>query len=142
MRLIFVVMLGLGVPFIAGEPPPSKPTGELADGERLFQGVWQLNGYESDKSLGTLRIDKRDFSADGVHGAYAGYVSIRSDTSPAQIDFTIEDCECKYKGMTSTGIYYEDEGSIVFAGPAPGDPRPEGFTRPNEMWRLRRLDRE
>ena len=69
-----------------------------------------------------------------------GYVSIRSDTSPAQIDFTIEDCECKYKGMTSTGIYYEDDDSIVFAGPAPGDPRPKAFNRPNELWRMRPLD--
>ncbi len=87
-----------------------------------------------------MRIDDRDFRADGVHGRYVGYVSIRSDTFPAQIDFTIEDCECRFEGMTSTGIYYEDDGTIVLAGPAPGDPRPKAFTRLNEMWRLRPLD--
>jgi hypothetical protein len=74
-----------------------------------------------------LRIDDRDFSADTVHGSYTGHVSIRSDTSPAQIDFTIEDCACKFEGMTSAGIYYEDDGTIVFASPAPGEPRPEAF---------------
>ena len=87
-----------------------------------------------------MRIDDRDFSADGVHGRYVGYVSIRSDTSPAQVDFTIEDCDCKLEGMTSTGIYYEDDATVVFAGPAPGDPRPNEFNKPNDMWRMRRLD--
>jgi hypothetical protein len=106
----------------------------------LWEGVWQLNGYESDKRTGTLRIDDRDFRADGIHGWYVGYVSIRSDTSPAQVDFAIEDCECKFKGMTSTGIYYEDDGTIVFAAPTPGEPRPKAFTRLDEMLRLRPLD--
>ena len=159
MHLVVVMMLGILVPSIAtgfaevddtepvragtvSSPPPApaKATGELTDGERLFQGVWQLNEYGPDTRLGTLRIDNRDFHADGVHGRYVGYVSIRSDTSPAQVDFTIEDCECKFKGMTSTGIYHEDDGTIVFAGPAPGDPRPKAFTRPNEMWRVHPLD--
>lgn len=109
-------------------PAPAKATGELTDGERLFQGVWQLSSPESDFRTGMLRIDDRDFRADTVHGSYVGYVSIRSDTSPAQIDFTIERCECKFDGMTSTAIYYEDDGSIVFAAPAPGEPRPKAFT--------------
>ena len=129
-------MLVLLIFFLA----PAKATGELTDGERLFQGVWQLNSYGSGARTGTLRIDDRDFRADAVHGSYVGYVSIRSDTSPAQIDFTIEDCECKFKGMTSTGIYHEDDGTIVLASPAPGDARPKAFTKPNEMWRMHPLD--
>ena len=139
MNLIVVMMLGIGVPSIAtglaevndvAEPvrAEAKATGELTDGERLFQGVWQLNSDGSGIRTGTLRIDDRDFRAETVHGSYVGYVSIRSDRSPAQVDFTIEDCECKFDGMTSTGIYYEDDGTIVFAVPAPGEPRPEAFT--------------
>ena len=58
-------------------PAPAKATGELTDGERLFQGLWQLTSYGS--------------------GA-------------------------------RTGIYYEDGGTIVFATPAPGEPRLEAFT--------------
>jgi len=125
MRLVVVMLLGMCVPSFAGEP--AKATGELTDGEKFFQGVWQLHSYESEFRTGTLRIDDRDFSADTVHGSYTGYVSIRSDASPAQIDFTIQNCECKFDGMTSTGIYYEDGGTVVFALPAPGEPRPEGF---------------
>ncbi len=125
MHLVVVMMLGICVPSIA---PPARATGGLTDGERLFQGVWQLNSYGSDSPTGTLRIEDRDFRADGVHGRYTGYVSIRSDTSPAQINFTIENCECKFDGMTSTAIYYEDDGTIVFAAPAPGEPRPKAFT--------------
>ena len=114
----------------AASPPPApvKTSGELTDGERLFQGIWQLNSHGSDTPTGTLRIDDRDFRADSIHGRYSGYVSIRSDTSPAQVDFTIEDCDCKFEGMTSTAIYYEDDGTIVFAAPAPGEPRPKAFT--------------
>ena len=122
MHLIVVMILGLCV-----SPPPARATGELTDAERLFQGVWHLYSYESDIRTGTLHIDDRDFRAETVHGSYAGYVTIRSDISPAQIDFTIEDCECKFESMTSTGIYYEDDGTVVFASPAPGEPRPEAF---------------
>jgi hypothetical protein len=141
MGLVVVMMLGIWVSSIAtgfaevddvAEPvragTPAKATGELTDGERLFQGDWQLNNYGSGTSTGTLRIDDRDFRADTVHGSYVGYVSIRSDTSPAQVDFTIENCECKFDGMTSAGIYYEDDGTIVFAAPAPGEPRLKAFT--------------
>jgi hypothetical protein len=135
MHLVVVMMLWICVPptatvFAAAPSPPvsAKGTGELTDGERLFQGVWQLKSDGSAMSTGTLRIDGRDFSADTIHGSYAGYVSVRSDTSPAQVDFTIEDCECKFDGMTSTAIYYEDDGAIVFAAPAPGDFRPKAFT--------------
>ena len=137
MHLVVVMMLGICVPSIAtgfaevddvASPAPAKATGELTDGERLFQGAWQLHSYESDISTGTLRIDDRDFHADTVHGSYVGYVSIRSDTFPAQVDFTIECYECKFDGMTSAAIYYEDDGTIVFAAPAPGEPRPKAFT--------------
>jgi len=106
---------------------PAKATGELTDGERLFQGSWQLSSYVSGIPTGTLSIDDRDFRADSVHGQYTGYVSIRSDTSPAQVDFTIEDCECKFEGTTSAAIYYEDDDTIVFAAPPPGEPRPKAF---------------
>jgi len=136
-----VMMLGVCAPSIAagfaevdevrGASPPLAPaqaTGELTDDERLFQGEWLLQSDGSDMRMGTLHVDGRDFRADTVHGSYEGYVSIRSDMSPAQVDFTIEGCECTFDGMTSAAIYYEDDGTIVFAAPAPGEPRPEAFT--------------
>ena len=162
-RVIAWATLGVAAPLIAtgcakvddvGEPgsaatesPPAQDRAEgatagLADGERLFQGAWQLYLYESGSHQGTLRIDSRDFHADSIHGEYDGSVTIRSETSPPQIDFTIEECSgCNHEGRTSTGIYYvEDDGAIVFAGSVPGDPRPEGFTTTKELWRMRPLD--
>jgi len=136
MSLVFVVLLAMGAPSVSAGPSQgalplptaAKATGELSDGERLFQGLWQLRSDGSAMTTGTLSIDGRAFSAETIHGRYAGYMSIRSDTSPAQIDFTIQNCECKFDGMTSAGIYYEDDGTIVFATTAPGEPRPEAFT--------------
>jgi hypothetical protein len=154
MLLFMLVMLGIGVPSNAtgfadvddgAEPGRAEATRTLTDGERLFQGIWQYHGYESGKNLGTLRIEGHDFHADIIHGSYAGTVSIRSDTSPAQIDFKVEHCECKFDGMTSAGIYDSDvDGTIVFATRAPGEPRLETFadldpTR-HEIVRLRPLD--
>ena len=141
MHLIVVLMLRMMVPSVAEPPsPPVKATGELTEGERRFQGLWRMHHFESDAVMGTLRIDDRDFHADGVNGRYEGYVSIHSDASPARIDFTIEDCGCKFEGMTSTGIYYEDNDTLVFAGPAPGDARPDAFAGLDYLLRLRPLD--
>jgi uncharacterized protein (TIGR03067 family) len=111
-----------------GAQAPAKATGDLSDAERLFQGAGRLKSDGSAMTTGTLSIDGRDFSADTIHGQFAGYVSIRSDTSPAQIDFTIQGCECKFDGMASTGIYRMDGDTIVFATTAPGEPRPKAFT--------------
>ena len=128
MHLVVAMMLGVCMPSgAAGLAEVDEAARELTAGERLFQGVWQLHSHESGKSSGTLRIDDRDFRADTVHGSYVGTVTIRSETSPAEIDFTIE-CDCKFDGMTSAAIYYEENGTIVFAAPAPGEPRPEAFT--------------
>lgn len=123
MHLVVAMML-----WVWGAAAAPRASGELTDGERFFQGVWELSSYGSGTSTGTLRIDGRDFSADTIHGLHEGYVSIRPDASPAQIDFTIENCACKFEGMTSPGIYYEDAGTIVFVAPAPGEPRPQAFS--------------
>ena len=91
-----------------------------------------------------MRFSRRDFRADGGEDDwYEGYVTIRDDTSPAQIDFTIEDCFCEYKGETSSGIFYEDDGTIVIAAPRPGAPRPTRFNpQLGDMLRLRPITGE
>lgn len=55
-------------------------------------------------------------------------MSIRPETSPAQIDFTVEGCDCMHDGKTSAGIYRAADGAVEFVLPVPGDPRPEAFT--------------
>jgi len=44
------------------------------------------------------------------------------------------------KAVSFTHKTLAQRAAIVFAGPAPGDPRPEAFTDPDEMWRMRPLD--
>lgn len=95
--------------------------------EHLFQGDWQLASHESGNPSGTLHVEGREFRAESIHGSYTGTIAVRSDVSPAQVDFTIRECGCKFEGMTAAGIFYEEDGAIVFASPAPGEPRPESF---------------
>jgi uncharacterized protein (TIGR03067 family) len=124
-------------------PPPNPPkaTGELSDGEKLFQGEWRLGAGGNDDFLGKLEIDGRDFRHEGVHGKHSGYVTIRADKEPAEIDFTIEDCGgCNHQGKTSAGIYQRDGGVLIFNGPVPGDPRPQDFSNPHDLWRMRLWD--
>lgn len=124
-------------------PAPPKATGALTVAEEFFQGTWQAYEYKPDTPSWRLRVNGRSFHAEGGGQPgewYAGYVSIRTQTSPAQIDFTIEDCDCSYEGATTRGIYYEDEGNIVMAAPPPGMPRAKNFKQMGEMMRLRRLE--
>ncbi len=123
MQLVILILLAICAP----QPSPPRATGELTAAEQLFQGEWEIQTPGSNMPPGTLRIDQREFSADTLHGAYTGYVTIRPDASPAQIDFTIQNCECKFDGLTALGIYYEDGGDIVFVSVAPEEPRPEAF---------------
>ena len=125
MHMIVVLLLGLCC-------VPSTTTGatgdESTDVDRRFQGGWELRSAGSGSSTGTLRIEGRAFEADTVHGSYQGTLAIRPDASPAQIDVTVERCDCNLLGKTSEGIYrQEDDGTIVFAWPAPDEPRPTSF---------------
>lgn len=106
---------------------PPDGAGDAPGCERLFQGDWQLASLESGIGTGTLHVTGREFRAKGIHGKYEGTIAVRSDMSPAQVDFTIRSCRCRFEGMTSTGIFYEGDGALVFASPPPGDPRPESF---------------
>jgi uncharacterized protein (TIGR03067 family) len=118
MSLIVLALIIATAP-AAPSPVPSP--------ESLFHGDWQLTSSESGNTTGTLQVDGREFRAVGVNGTYEGTITVRTDTSPAQIDFTIRSCNCKYKGETSAGIFYEEAGGLVLASAVPGEPRPESF---------------
>ncbi len=129
MRILLLTVLLAGAPFIAAEtepePPsdadkPKKATGPLSPQEAKFQGTWKPN-Y-------TIVIEGRDFCADTQPGEwYEGYIVIRTDEEPAQIDFVIEECACGFKGETSKGIFYSDVETIVVVAPPPGKARPQDF---------------
>ena len=115
----------LGSPLFAEETKsdnPAKPKGPLTELEQSLQGTWRI-GY-------TVIIEGRDFCADTQPNEwYEGYIVIRPDTEPPQIDFVIEDCggPCSFIGKTSEGIFYLDDGVLVAHNPPPGNPRPKNF---------------
>ncbi len=132
MRILLLAILLVGAPFVAAETEPEPPesdadkpktaTGPLSPQEAKFQGTWK-SGY-------TIIIEGRDFCADTQPGEwYEGYIVIRTDEEPAQIDFVIEECACGFKGETSKGIFYSDGETIVVVAPPPGKARPQDFEK-------------
>ena len=147
MRILLLTILLVGAPFVAAETEPETPasnadrpkkaTGPLSAQEAKFQGTWK-GGY-------TVIIEGRDFCADTQPGEwYEGYIVIRTDEEPAQIDFVIEECpDCSFKGQASPGIFYWDGETIVVSAPPPGEARARDFEKPKDgramtMMRLKR----
>jgi len=103
----------------------NRPLSQL---EAKFQGDWQAYDFGSRSKTWAFHFEGHSFRAQGgTDDWYVGRVAIRKDNEPAQIDFTIEDCRCSYKGMTSKAIYQWDEESLVISAPQPGNPRPHRF---------------
>ncbi len=129
MRILLLTILLVGAPFMAAETEPEPPasnadrpkaTGPLSALEAKFQGTWKPN-Y-------TIIIEGRDFCADTQPGEwYEGYIVIRTDEEPAQIDFVLEECPGGCDGQTSKGIFYWDGETIVVVAPPPGEARPQDF---------------
>ena len=108
------------------EPEPLSPL------EAKFQGTWKPN-Y-------TIIIEGRDFCADTQPGEwYEGYIVIRPDEEPAQIDFVIEEDASGPNGQTSKGIFYFDGETIVVLAPPPGKARPQDFEKSDDPRVLMRL---
>ncbi len=145
MRILLLAILLVGAPFMAPEEPPAsnadkpKATGPLSAQELKFQGDWQAYDVKTNKKSYKMKFEVRDFRADVGDEWYEGYIAIRTDEEPAQLDFMIEDCHCGFKGRASTGIFYWDGETIVVSAPAPGDARPEEFKESSGgMMRLKR----
>lgn len=93
------------------------------------EGAWSLVGLNTGRDDGKLTIDGDAFIAETIHGQHSGTVAIRPGTTPAEIDFTITECDgCIFEGDTSRGIYrLEEDGTFVLVAPGPGAPRPTTF---------------
>jgi len=102
-----------------------RASGPLSAQELKFQGTWK-GGY-------TIVIEGREFCADTQPGEwYEGYIVIRTDEEPAQLDFVILVQSDQPNGNTSRGIFYWDGETVVVRAPTPGKPRPKDFTRDEE----------
>ncbi len=115
----------VSTPAIAEEAPATRASSAGGEVEK-WQGFWQA--YEYGARAWTIRIDGDSFH--GVLGEddwYQGRIEIRDQTSPAEIDFHIEECRCSYQGQASEGIFQWSGESILLAAPQPGASRPTVF---------------
>jgi uncharacterized protein (TIGR03067 family) len=119
-----------------------EPSPEPIESDQGIQGKWQAYDYASDSRTWVMQFDGAAFHAEaGADDWYKGEILVHPGHDPAWIDLRIDDCRCSFKEMTSQGIYYWDDGSLVIAAPTPGKPRPRRFNENNgEMMRLRKLD--
>lgn len=139
MRILVLTILLVGAPFMAvetePEPPsdagnPKKATGPLSAQEEKFQGDWKAYGFKSNRLEYAMTFEGRDFHARARPDdkdrdeRYEGYIVIRTDEEPAQIDFVIQSYE---EVQTSAGIFYWDGETLVVRAPVPGGPRPQEF---------------
>ncbi len=138
MRILLLTILLVGAPLMAVETEPEPPsnadnpkaTGPLSAQEAKFQGTWK-DGY-------TIVVEGRDFCADTQPGEwYEGYIVIRTDEEPAQIDFVIL-VQSGERGLkTSPGIFYWDGETLVVVAPPPGKARPQDFEKKDGLVMLR-----
>ena len=116
-------------------------TGSLTATEERLQGRWQAYAYGTNSKNYDISFDQSRYRAEGAAGDwYTGRVDVRDEVEPSELDFVIEDCECKYKGMTSQAIFRWEGESLAMAAPAPDAARPAGFVESSgQMMELRRF---
>ncbi len=141
MRILLLAILLFGAPFVAAdtepEPPantaaPAKATGPLSPQEERFQGDWKASEFETNRLEYAMTFEGRDFRARARPDEkdrderYEGYIVIRTDVKPAQIDFVVLDQSGK-PGRISKGIFYFDGETVIMKAPEQGLPRPRDF---------------
>ena len=141
MRSLLLAILLIAAPVAsAGNEPgssasdtaPPKASGPLSPQEERFQGDWKAYGIKSGRLEYAMTFAGRDFRARGRPDdedhdeRYEGYIVIRTDVEPAQIDFVVLR-ESGEVGRISKGIFHFDGESIVVKAPESGLPRPRDF---------------
>ncbi len=145
MLILLLTILLVGAPLLAletePEPPannavPPKATGPLSPQEERFQGDWKAyNLFKSNRLEYAMTFEGRDFHVRARPDDkdrdewYEGYIVIRTDEEPAQIDFVV----LVYSGepglRISKGIFYFDGETVIVKAPEHGLPRPRDFKR-------------
>lgn len=136
MRLALLAILLVCVPSIAADNP--KATGPLSPPEERFQGDWKAYGLESHRLEYAMTFEGRDFHVRARPDDkdrdewYEGYIVLRTDEEPAQIDFVILVQSGERKLATSQGIFHFDGDTIVVKAPERGESRPRDFESVDE----------
>jgi hypothetical protein len=150
MRILLLAILLVGVPCMVADAkpePPARATGPLSPQEEIFRGEWNAYDVESKRLEYAMAFDGREFRAQARPDEkdrdenYEGYVVIRPDVEPAQIDFVVLD-ESGKPGRISKEIFRIDDEVIVIKAPESGLPRPKTFEQTEGPLARLRLSRE
>ncbi len=135
MRILLLAILLFGAPLLAADTEPEPPaTGPLSPQEEKFQGDWKAYGFESNRLEYAMTFEGRDFHVRARPDDkdrdewYEGYIVLRTDVEPAQIDFVVLK-ESGEPGRISKGIFYFDGETVIMKAPEHGLPRPRDFKR-------------
>jgi uncharacterized protein (TIGR03067 family) len=135
MRILLLAISLVGAPCMAADTdlePPARATGPLSPQEERFQGNWKAYGFESNRLEYAMTFEGRGFRARARPDEkdrderYEGYIVIRTDVEPAQIDFVVLR-ESGEPGRISKGIFHFDGESVIIKAPEHGLPRPRDF---------------
>jgi uncharacterized protein (TIGR03067 family) len=158
MRILLLAILLVGAPFMAADTEPEPPannaarpkaTGPLSPQEETFQGDWKAYGFKSNRLEYAMTFEGRDFHARARPDDkdrdewYEGYIVLRTDVEPAQIDFVVLVYSGERGLRISEGIFYFDGETVIVKAPEQGLPRPRDFKNddknaPIAFLRLRR----
>lgn len=148
MRILLLTILLVGAPFMAvetePEPPsdadkPKRATGPLSPQEAKFQGTWKAyNLFKSNRLEYAMTFEGRDFHVRARPDDkdrdeyYEGYIVLRTDVEPAQIDFVVLVHSGERGLRISEGIFYFDGETVIVKAPEHGLPRPRDFKNDNK----------
>ncbi len=158
MRSLLLAVGLIVAPWMAaetGQEPPTDPatsakaTGPLTQPEQRIQGEWKAYDFESKRLEYAMTFKGRDFYARARPDDknrdewYEGYIVLRTDEEPAQLDFVILVQSGEPNGRTSEAIFYFDGETVVVNAAIPEEPRPLDFKidevdRPTALLRLER----
>jgi len=140
MRILLLTILLVGAPLMAvetePEPPannavPPKATGPLSPQEETFQGDWKAYDlFKSNRLEYAMTFEGRDFHVRARPDDkdrdewYEGYIVLRTDVEPAQIDFVVLVYSGERALRISEGIFYFDGETVIVKAPEHGLPRP------------------
>ena len=121
MRALLVLLLSATALRCAHVEPPqvsaATETPSPTDDARIL-GRWQASGYSSGSESYLMDFQTDGFRAEHGDEWYTGTIHLDPATTPARIDFAIEDTNGSWGGQTSTGIYRWDGETLMFDGTA------------------------
>ncbi len=135
MRILLLAILLFGAPLMAADTEPEPPaTGPLSPQEKTFQGDWKAYDFvKSNRLEYAMTFEGRNFHVRARPDDknrdewYEGYIVLRTDVEPAQIDFLVLVQSGERASRISKGIFHFDGETVIMKAPEHGLPRPRDF---------------